>query len=427
MPDKLKINLATTELGRTGLEEYGGDIYEEFLPQLQGRRGIKVYKEMQDNDPIIGSILFAIEMLIRQVEWSVEPASTDKLDIEYAEFLESNLHDMSTTWQNTITEVLSMLTFGWSYHEIVYKRRLGQKDNEDESSKYSDGRIGWSKIPIRAQETLWKWLFDENGNLKGLQQQPPPNFNLLTIPIEKAILFRTKARKGNPEGRSILRNSYRPWYFKKNIETIEGIGVERDLAGLPVAWVPPELLDPDASTSDKAVLNEIKKIVRNIRRDEQEGIVYPMAYDEEGNKLFDLQLLNTGGRRQFDTNQIVQRYDSRIAMTVLGDFILLGHEKVGSFALSSSKTNLFSVAIGAWLSDIAENFNRKAVPQLFRLNGFKTDNLPMIIHGDIENIPLDELGGYIQQLAGAGFPLFPNKELEDQLLRVANLPINMEG
>ena len=425
MADKINIKLARTELGRTGLEQFNGDIFEEFLPQLQGRRGVKVFREMSDNDPIIGAILFAIEMLIRQVDWNVEPFSTDREDIAAADFLQENMNDMSTTWQNTITEILSMLTFGWSFHELVYKRRLGTNRDEDLSSKFSDGRIGWAKIPIRAQETLWKWIFDDDtGRLKGMQQQPPPRFNLLTIPIEKALLFRTRVRKGNPEGRSILRNAYRPWYFKKNIETIEGIGIERDLAGLPVAWVPPELLDPAASSEDKAVLNEIKKIVRNIRRDEQEGIVFPMAHDEDGNKIYDLQLLNTGGRRQFDTDKVVQRYDSRIAMTVLADFILLGHEKVGSFALSSDKTNLFSVALGAWLDDIAETFNRKAVAQLFRLNGFRTDRLPKIVHGDIESVPLDELGEYISKLAGAGFPLFPNEELENQLLRAANLPVN---
>jgi hypothetical protein len=242
--------------------------------------------------------------------------------------------------------------------------------------------------------------------------------------MAKALLFRTMARKGNPEGRSVLRNAYRPWYYKKNIESIEGIGIERDLAGLPVAWVPPELLDISASADDKAILAEIKKIVRNIRRDEQEGIVFPLAYDESGHKIYDMTLLSTGGRRQFDTDGIVQRYDSRMAMTVLADFILLGTKNVGSFALSSSKTELFAVALGAWLNSIADVFNRYAVPRLFELNPFTVEALPKIVPGDIEAIPLDELGTYIAALAGAGMPLFPNEELEKYLLRLANLPIN---
>ena len=62
--------------------------------------------------------------------------------------------------------------------------------------------------------------------------------------------------------------------------------------------------------------------------------------------------MSTGGRRQFDTNAIIERYDTRMAMTVLADFIFLGHQSVGSFALSSDKTELFSMAIGAYLDII---------------------------------------------------------------------------
>lgn len=423
----MEIKLATSELGRTGLKEFGGLIYEEFLIQLQGEKGVKIYQEMSNNDPVVGAILFAIEMLIRQVDWKVEPAGIEKENIEMADFLESNMFDMSETWQDTISEILSMLVYGWSFHEIVYKKRNGVDINTDKSSKYSDGKIGWSKLPIRGQDSLYDWIFSSNGELIAMQQMPAPDYNLRTIPMEKALLFRTKCRKGNPEGRSVLRNAYRPWYFKKNIETIEGIGVERDLAGLPIAWVPPELLDPSASADDRSVLSEIKKIIRNVRRDEQEGIVFPLAYDENNNKMYDLTLLSTGGKRQFDTNSIIQRYDSRIAMTVLSDFILLGHENVGSFALSSDKTNLFSVALGAWLDSICECFNRKAVPQLFSINGFGISKLPKIVHGDIETIPLNELGNYINKLAGAGYPLFPNKNLEDELLRAAGLSVNREG
>jgi hypothetical protein len=205
---------------------------------------------------------------------------------------------------------------------------------------------------------------------------------------------------------------------------IEGIGVERDLAGLPVAWVPPEILDPNAPQAEKNVLAQIKKIVVNIRRDEQEGVVFPLAYDEEGHKVYDLSLLSAGGRRNFDTNAIISRYQDNIAMTVLADFILLGHETVGSFALSSDKSELFSVALGAWLDNICETFNRKGIQQLFALNGWSTENLPKLCHGDIQSMPLDELGTYISQLAQAGMPLFPNSALEEQLLSNAHLKSN---
>lgn len=410
------------ELGLTGLERFGGWVYEEFLQELQGQRAVQVYQEMSSNDPVIGAVLHAIEMLIRQVEWRVEPGGRSLEDMAAAHFLETCLEDMEMTWEETIAEILSMLVYGWSYHEILYKVRHGQSRDPAYNSRYSDGRIGWRGFPIRAQSSLWEWQFDENGRILGMVQMAPPDYKLRVIPMEKSLLFRTTSYKNNPEGRSVLRSAFRPWYFKKHIETIEGIGIERDLAGLPIAWVPPELLSPNASPEDRQVLESIKRIVTNVRRDEQEGIVFPLVYDENGNKVFDFGLLSTGGTRQFNTDAVIARYDQRIAMTVLADFILLGHEQVGSFSLASSKTHLFSVALGTWLNVIAAQFNRIAIPRLFALNSFRLEKLPKLVPGDIEVPNLTELGDYITKLAGAGMDLFPDEKLEDYLRKVANLP-----
>ena len=52
------------EIGRIGQRRYGGVIYEEFLHELRGKRGIEAYREMSENDDVVGAILFAIEMLV---------------------------------------------------------------------------------------------------------------------------------------------------------------------------------------------------------------------------------------------------------------------------------------------------------------------------------------------------------------------------
>ena len=286
------------EYGKTGLYRFNtGWIYEEFLRELQGRRGIEVYKEMSENDDVIGAILFATEMLMRQSKWSIQEGGPGQADRDAAEFVRTCMDDMEETWSDFISEVLSFLTYGWSYHEIVYKRRMGNTKNPETRSKYSDGLIGWRKLPIRSQDTLWEWKYDECDNLIGLIQCAPPMYEQVFIPLEKALHFKTKSRKGNPEGRSILRNSYRDWYFKRRIQEIEGIGIERDLAGLPV------LIAPDGvdiwSDEYKEELAKAEAIVRSVRRDEREGIVLGNGWQ--------FSLTSTGGRRQFDTNQKIGR------------------------------------------------------------------------------------------------------------------------
>lgn len=405
------------EIGRSGQRRWGGIFYEEFLRELRGRRGIEAYREMSENDDVVGAILFAIEMLIRQVQWYVQPAGNGKADIAAADFVDGCRSDMQMTWTDTVSEILSFLTYGWSAHEIVYKRRMGRSKNEQLNSKYADGLIGWQKLPIRAQDTLYQWEYDDHDNLQAMTQMPAPSYEIITIPIEKLLLFRTKSRKDNPEGRSILRNAYRSWYFKRRIQEIEGIGIERDLAGFPVLIAPENVNIWDIDDPDMVRMKAAADLmVKQIRRDSTEGITLPADWK--------LELLSTGSRRQFDTNAIIERYDTRIAMTVLADFILLGHQQVGSFALSSDKTKLFAVAIGAYLDVICETFNNKAIPQLIDMNAdsFKgITDYPRLCHGDIESQDLAELGAYIKDLTAAGI-ITPDSSLEDYIREQASLP-----
>lgn len=407
----------TGEIGRIGQKRYGGTFYEEFLRELRGKKGIETYREMAENDDTIGAILFAVEMLIRQASWNVEPGGDTPKDKEAAEFVEQCMHDMQDTWTDTISEILSFLTYGWSFHEIVYKRRMGKTRDQKTRSKYNDGLIGWRKLPIRAQETLYQWEYDEEDNLIAMTQLPPPNYGLITIPMDKAMLFRTKSRKGNPEGRSILRNAYRSWYFKRRIQEYEGIGIERDLAGLPVFTAPEDIAIWDEGDPDMVKLRTgMEAMVQKIRVDELAGIVKPHG--------FEFELLNSGGSKQFDTNAIIQRYDTGMAMTVLADFIFLGHQQVGSFALSSDKTELFSMAIGAYLDIICETFNSQGIPQLIDVNGSHFDGItdyPKLAHGDIENADIQKLASYIKDMTGVGI-LVPDDGLEDYVREAAGLP-----
>lgn len=405
------------EIGRVGQRRYGGIFYEEFLSELRGRKGAEVFTEMSNNDETIGAILFAIEMLVRQASWNVEPGGSTAKDRDAAEFVKSCMDDMQQTWIDTISEILSFLTYGWSFHEIVYKRRMGRTKDNRTSSKYDDGLIGWMKLPIRSQETLYQWEYDDQDNLIGMTQMPPPDFGLITIPMNKAMLFRTRSRKDNPEGRSILRTAYRSWYFKRRIQEIEGIGIERDLAGLPVITTPEGMDIWDKDDEDmNAIRAGLEAMVKNIRRDSTEGLVLPFGYTFE--------LTSTGGSRQFDTNSIIARYDTKISQTVLADFIQLGHESVGSFALSSDKTNLFSMAICAFLDIICQTFNSQGIPALIDINGDHfagVTDYPRLTHGDIEDVDLATVATFIKDMTSIGV-IIPDESLEDYVRQLGKLP-----
>ncbi len=411
-------------IGTTGLQHAGGYIDEEFLLRLRGQRAVRVYREMRDNCAIIGSIFYAITSLIRQVEWRIEPASEDERAVEWAEFVDGCRNDMSHTWDDLITEALSMLWFGWSYHELVYKFRRGASDDPTKRSKFNDGRIGWRKIPIRGQESLLNWDLDpEDNSVRGLfQQDVSSGHGTVLIPIEKALLFRINSSKNNPEGRSVLRNSVRSYHFLKRIQEIEAIGIERDLAGYPVMEVPMEILSKNPSAGNMTVRNHLEKLIQQIKRDEREGALIPSELDREGKPTgFKLKLLTTGGSRQIDTDKTVVRYETRIAQTVMADFVMLGMNATGSFALASSKTNLFAISLNTVMNQITSVFNRFAIPRLMAFNGVPEEFWPTLEHGDLEQQPLDEVSGYITSLTAQGL-VKPTDALERKLLEFGGLP-----
>lgn len=436
----VRAGAAFEELGRTGLMTAGGYVLEEFLPEVAGLRWRRIVREMLANDSVVHTLFFLVDLMVRAVEWKIVAGGEDNESKRQADFVKSCMDDMSQSWADSVSEMLSFVPWGWSFHEVVYKQRNGdtplnldedgnptvEPGDEPAASKFDDGLIGWRKIPIRSQDSLESWDFDDRGGIQAMHQTTL--FSRARIPIDKALLFRLGTYKNNPEGNPLCRHIYRDWYFKQRIQNIEGIGIERDLAGMPVGRIPAQYLDDTKATAgQKLIAAEFRRIITNIRRDEQEGILIPSDCFQNpdgtlsSEPMFDVKLLSTGGTRQFDTGKIIQRYDQRILMTLMADFILLGHEKVGSFALTSSKTELFSYGLGAVLDIICEIFNRHGIPKLQKLNGMSTKTQPRLDHGDVESVDLEELGNYIAKISGVKVGL--DDEQQRYLLRQAKIPV----
>ena len=200
------------------------------------------------------------------------------------------------------------------------------------------------------------------------------------------------------------------------------MGLERDLAGLPILH-PPETWDI-WNQDDPVMVTAFQRaeaIVRNVRRDATEGLVLPGGWTFE--------LLTSGGRRQFDTNAIIERYDTRMAMSVMADFLLLGHQGVGSFALSADKTDLFSVALDSYLDIICEVFNSQGIPRLIGMNAEHFAGIteyPTLTHSSADAPNLKDLSAYIKELTGCGV-IMPDEALEDFVRETGNLPERLEA
>lgn len=419
------------EVGSAGLRQFVGYIREEFLPQLQGRQASRIYREMHDNSPIIGAIVFAIQATMRKVEWRAVAADDTPAAQEMADFADSLRYDMTAPWEDSVMEDLSMLTYGFAPKEIVYKRRLGRTPGGDlPSSDFDDGRIGWRKLPLRGQDTVIKWFFDPNGEVLGLTQQPWVG-PMVDIPIEKMLLFRPSHAKNNPEGHSVLRNAYRSYHITKRIEEQEAILFER-MNGVPLIKVPGALMDAAAAGDANAIasMNLFKKIAVNLRIDEQMGVVMPSDTFSGPNgptavPQYSLELVapgGSGGRAPVTANETLQRHATNMLMSVMADFLMLGHSQRGTQALGSSKIDMFFQAIEGYLNSIAAIYNRHGLSRIWALNGLDPDLMPTYEPDLAQRIDLDILGKYILALSQSGMAIFPNADLESAVLDAAGLP-----
>ena len=136
--------------------------------------------------------------------------------------------------------------------------------------------------------------------------------------------------------------------------------------------VPTSYLSAAKCSEQGKMVEGLRKMVRSVRRNEQEGVIFPVEYDQDTKqKLFEFTLLNSGGARQHNTDAIIRRYEERQLMTILADFIMVGHQQTGTYNLHVDKTGIFREALNATARSIAEVFNRHAIPRLFAANGWR--------------------------------------------------------
>jgi hypothetical protein len=240
--------------------------------------------------------------------------------------------------------------------------------------------------------------------------------------------FRTSTVNNDPSGRSILRNAFTSYHYASHIQMIEAIAVEREMNGIPVGKIPSEYLGESASAAQQGFTNAFKKILRDVKFNDQGFILIPsdVYENDDGTKtsipMVEFGLVTAQGTRAIPTGDVILRHQQNIARSVLADFLMLGGGDTGSFALSKSKTDLFLAAASGYTEAISSVLNRQLLPRLWEINGFDPEVMPKVGFGEIAPVDLAELGAFVRDISGAGMPLFPDDDTENTLRRAAGFP-----
>lgn len=429
--------LSLGEKGFTGLIVLGGDVFEECSSELRWPKAGETYKRMA-KDGAIAPALDLVEMMISRVPWTVKiPDGYEEELKEKAEFLRQCMEDMEHDWQSFIKQVVSFNRYGFSVHEKVYRYR--RKEN---GSRFDDGLIGIKKLPIRSQDSIdgWKWK-NKGRELAGLYQKvvlPGQSEDYSGwdfsykeetvrkfIPRKKFLLFRNNPLKDSPTGVSPLNGCWQAWKYKKAYEESLAIAVAQDANGFKVLYLPPQYLKADATDADKAVFEEYQKILANMHQAKQSGLILPLILDENGNKMFEFDIKSITGQKSYDVKEIIDHYNAEILTCLFADFLSLGSNGSGSFALAETKVSVIEMAIESKLMEIRSQLNHDLVPQLWALNGWDTNVLPYFDFGNVAKESLDEIGKFIQRVKAVGMlPRAP--EVVNWVLRQADVPYRIK-
>ena len=323
----LPLSKMRAEAGNTGLRVHGGYVFEEYDPALRGIKGAKVFREMADSNSTIGAFLYVINQVVSKLSWHVQPKSQQPLALLASEYFESVMDDMEHTWADFVQEVLSMVIYGYAPVEIVLKERQGEKPDKRFSSKYDDGMVGIRKLAIRSQETILRWIMsDDQNDILGLVQMPWSG-GIKEIPREKMLLFRTRHFRNSPEGREppakrisklLLREAHRGDRGDRGRKRSRGFSRHDD----------PGRIDQLRRCAERPAGRPGRRVdVEELPGPRQEhqtqhaggrGDALRPRRASTANRFSGRKLLASGGRRQFDTNVIVQRYMQQMASTIMG-------------------------------------------------------------------------------------------------------------
>lgn len=405
-PDRFKLG----ESGFIGLNIFSGVSNDELKRELNFPNNIKIYKEMSYHSAV-NSSLTLFDNIISKATWTFKPpANATEEEKRQCEIVNTMMQDMEHSWAEFIRDILSMNIYGFSVHEKVYRRRL--KAN---GSMFDDGLIGWKKIPIRSQETIQKFLFSPDGNdITGVKQSlsgvndPYNRFaarvgNDVVMPKSKILLFRSGRHRGDPYGKSPLRDAYLAWRFLTALEDLEAVGVAKDLNGLPVLMLPPQYLSADATPEQKAIKTYYENAMRNLQMNQQSAMILPNAYDPDSKKpLFSLELLSVDGKKAFDISKIKEYYRNLIYTSLFSDILQMGQSATGSFALGSIKNSLSGAAAEGMIKQICEVLNQDLIKQTYELNGWDASRRGTLDYDNLEDADLETLSKFWQRVASVG-------------------------
>ncbi len=160
----------------------------------------------------------------------------------------------------------------------------------------------------------------------------------------------------------------------------------------------------DATPSQKAIYQYYMKVLNNLQQGVQSGIILPSATDPETKQpLFKLELLESVGKKSFDTTEIKKYYRDAIHIALFADLLILGTSNTGSYNLASAKQSLIGAFVEQFLTSVADEINKQLIRQIYEVNGWDTSRICRLDFDSVSDQSLEEVSKYISRIGAVGY------------------------
>lgn len=414
---------AFKEVGESGTAVFGGYVqHYEKNSALGNEERYRTASDILANISIIAASVRYFLNILSEPKWTVEPADDSAEAEEMAEFVESVMHDLDSSWSQIVRRAGMYRYHGFSIQEWTAKKR-------------EDGRVGFTDIESRPQHTIERWVRDETGKVVGVWQQPPQTGVEIPIDRWKLVYLVDDMLTDSPEGMGWFRHLVEPATRLKEYLNLEKLGYDRDMSGIPIGRAP--ITDINSAVKNgklsQAQANTILSGMQNfvqakIKKNNTGMVLDSKTYLDTGDNVthssipqWGIELLKGDPGAIQELGEAINRTNLEMARIMGTEAIMMGADGKGSLALSKDKSSNLYIQVNSTLKQMTEQLSKDVIDPLWALNGFDDKLKPKFVAEDVTFHTLEEMAAVISDLASSGVMLTAEDDATKEMFRLMGL------
>lgn len=263
--------------------------------------------------------------------------------------------------------------------------------------------------------------YDTNNVLPSVNPQ-----GKVAINAKKVVYCSYSSSPSAPMGHSAFDSAYTPWREKGLINDFLIMGVQKDMAGIPILEVPQRLLDAASDINSEAArtIEQLKDQMENLHAGDQSYMIMPSdthADNGSGAKLYSITFKGVdGGGKSFDLEKLIDQRNRAIHKSLGALNINSAEQGSASYNSLEGQTNIQFHYVKGDCRVIDEMWNKQIFPLLLELNQIKVNplDIPVWEHGEVQDVSLEEISKLFQR-GKLYLPLVP--EVVNRYLKFAGV------